>query len=114
PDALKVGRLRAGTRAGDEQIATELKVQSDKRGIRRCQKSFDALVRWLGSSAVGTEGETDTVKKPAMIADMAIPQCCEGEFGSRGELTGGALIHFVLRSVGLLVVAPVSGSGGED
>ena len=62
PDALQVGRLRAGLRAADQQIAAELEVGRHQRRIRRLAERADALVDRAVSGRRRAEVQPDPVE----------------------------------------------------
>ena len=62
PNALKIGSLTAGLRAGDEQIASELEVEFHKLRVITGGKLLHALVCGKIHGGCGAQIETHTVE----------------------------------------------------
>ena len=84
PDPLQVGGLRAGARAGDEQVAPVLEVERGECRIAAGRERRDALVDGDGRPRRRAEVERDAVEELPVVADVRGAQRVDG-------LAGGAL-----------------------
>ena len=88
PDALQIGGLRAGARAGDEQVARVLEVQRGECGVATGRECGDALIGGKGNTRGRAEIERDAVEELPVIADVRGAQRFDGLAG-RATQRGG-------------------------
>ena len=72
PNALKIGSLTPGLRAGDEQIASELEIEFHKLRVITGGKLLHALVCGKIHGGCGAQIETHTVEVVLILTGMCL------------------------------------------
>ena len=111
PNALQIGSLTPGLRAGDEQIASELEVEFHKLRVVTGGKLFHALVCGKIHGGRGTQVETHTVEVVLILLSMCLQKlgiflALGGSEGGKGTLVGIA--------TDVLIVDKIGANGDEE
>ena len=93
PDALQIGRLRAGPRTRDEEISAELVVQRRQLRVRRIGISFHPQIggKCVGRCSCRPERELHPTEPGAMFGQMIAPHCANVARAGAGECGAYAL-----------------------
>ena len=108
PDPLQVGRLRAGTRAGDEQVAGVVEVERRQGRIAARGERGDTLVDGHRRARRRPKVERDAIEELAMVPDVGVTQrldwcdgrAIEGGHDRRGGVTADVVEASVARGRG--------------
>jgi hypothetical protein len=107
---LQVGRLRAGPRATDQQIAAELEVERGKLRVVALGEGLDPLVGRTLRGGGAAQVERHAAEEPPVLGDVLLAERVEGLLGGRGDgrLRGGG------RIAACVLEALVAGGGGDE
>ena len=105
PNPLKVGRLRTGTRAADQQIATKLIVERRQLRIIACRKLCDTLIGRKFNGFARAEIQFHTVEKRLIVRQMGFIQLIRRFAGSGRQ----RLFYQLLRISGHIVIIHKAG-----